>query len=155
MQLIISHGGQDAQEVKDLVNRKMDEALKAYTLLKGRQIIFLLLENFKTFDNSEMVYGFDHLVKCECGTDLHAFLTQWQNLLDNMCAAMPTVNLRDVFYRKIKDVEQLRQDMNRYQRFREDDPDKTYKWLMATVQQEIRLRQQNRNMADRILDEQT
>ncbi len=28
MQLIISHGGQDAKELKDLINRKMDEALK-------------------------------------------------------------------------------------------------------------------------------
>ncbi len=62
MQLIISHGGQDAKELKDLINRKMDEALKGYTLLKGRQIVYLLLENFKTFDKSEMGYGFEQLV---------------------------------------------------------------------------------------------
>mgnify|MGYP000187755007 FL=1 len=54
------------------------------TLLKGRQIVFMLLENFNTFDNSEMVYGFDHLSKCECGNDLHAFLTQWQKILNTM-----------------------------------------------------------------------
>ncbi len=139
MQQIIAHGGQDAKELKDLVNRKMDEALKTYTLLKGRQIVFLLLEKFKTFDNSEMVYGCDHLVKCECGTDLHAFLIQWQKILDNMCAAMPTVNLRDVFYRKIKHVEQLKQDMNKYERYFENDPNKTYEWLVGIVHQEIRL----------------
>ncbi len=149
MQLIIVHGGTDAKELKDLVARKMDEALKALTLLKGRQIVFLLLENFKTFDSSEMVYGFGHLVKCECGTDLSAFLTQWQKIFDNMCAAMPTVNLRDVFYRKIKHVEQLKQDMNKYERFYENDKNKTYEWLLGIVQQEIRLQRQSRNTADR------
>ena len=107
MQLIIRHGGHDAKELKDLINSKMGECLKNSRMPKGRQIVFLLLENFKTFDNSEMVYGFDHLAKCECGTDLHAFMTHWQNILDNMCAPIPTVNLRDVFYRKIKSVEAL------------------------------------------------
>ncbi len=94
----------------------------------------MLLENFKTIDNSEMVYGFDHLAKCECGTDLHEFLTQWQKILDNMCAAIPTVNLRDVFYRKIKHVEALKQDMNKYERYRENNEDKTYESLDSMVQ---------------------
>ncbi len=75
LQHIISHGGQDARELKDAVNRKMDECMKQMTLLTGRQIVFMLLENFKTFDNSEMVYGFDHLVKCECDKDLSAVAT--------------------------------------------------------------------------------
>ena len=57
MQAMIAHGGQDAKELKDLVSRRMEEALKNFTLIKGRQIVFLLLENFKTFDNSEVVYG--------------------------------------------------------------------------------------------------
>jgi hypothetical protein len=125
MQLIISHGGQEAKELKDSINRKMDEALKKMMLLKGRQIVFMLLENFKTFDNSEMVYGFDHLARCECDKDLSAFMTQWQRILDNMCAPIPTVNLRDVFYRKIKHVEVLKQDMNIYERYRENNANKT------------------------------
>ena len=97
----------------------MEEQMKKGILFKGRQIVYMLLDNFKTFDNSELVYGFDHLVRQECGKDLHAFLTQWQKILDNMHSPLPTTNLRDVFYRKIKDVECLKQDMNKYQRFRE------------------------------------
>ncbi len=40
MQSVIAHGGQDAKELKDLVNRKMEEAMKTYDLLKGRHIVF-------------------------------------------------------------------------------------------------------------------
>ena len=46
-------------------------------------------------------------------------------------------------------MEALRQDMNRYERFRDNVPNKTYEWLMQILQQEIRLRRQNRNTADR------
>ena len=38
MQLIISHGGQDAKDLKDLINRKMDEALKSMKLLKDAKL---------------------------------------------------------------------------------------------------------------------
>ncbi len=147
MNSTIAHGGQDARELKDVVNRKMEEHMKKGQLLKGRQIVFMILQNFKTFDNSELVYGFDHLARHECGKDLHEFLTQWQKILDNMCSPLPTSNLRDVFYRKIKDVVTLQQDMNKYQRFRENDPNKTYEWLLEIVQQEIRLQRQDRNTA--------
>ncbi len=109
----------------------------------------MILENFKTFDNSEMVYGFDHLAKCECGTDLHAFMTQWQKILENMCAAIPTVNLRDVFYRKIKHVPALRQDLNVYERYYENNVNNT--WLVGMVAQELRLQRQDRNTAEREL----
>ncbi len=125
--------------------------MKKLTLLKGRQIVFMLLENFKTFDNSEMVYGFDHLSRCECDKDLSAFMTQWQRILENMCAPIPEVNLRDVFYRKIKHVEVLKQDMNIYERYHENNENKTYGWLVGIVQQEIRLQRQNRNTAEREL----
>ncbi len=57
--------------------------------------------------------------------------------------------MRDVFYRKSKDVEALRQDMHRYERFRENDPNKTYEWLMQILTRKIRLRRQNRNTAER------
>ncbi len=149
LQQIIAHGGHEAKDLKDLVNRKVDECMKKMSLITGRQIVFMLLENFKTFDNSEMVYGFDHLVKCECDKDLSGFMSQWQRILDNMCGEIPFVSLRDVFYRKIKHVESLRADMNLYERYREDNKDKTYEWLVMIVNQEIRLQRQNRNTAER------
>jgi hypothetical protein len=104
----------------------MKDAMKKIDVLNGRQIVFLRLVNFKTFDNSEVVYGFDHLVSCESGTDLHAFTNNWTTILDNMNGELSTEALRDVVYRTIKGVEQLKLDMNIYERFRENDVNKAF-----------------------------
>jgi hypothetical protein len=120
-----------------------------YELIKGRQIVHMLLAHFKTFDNSEMLYGFDHLSNLACGTDLHAFVKGWKNILDNMNGKIDEANLRDVFYRKIRNHPDLKLDMNTYERLREENPSKTYKHLLDVVQNEINLKRQNRNMADR------
>ncbi len=127
----------------------MDEAMKKGDLIKGRQIVTLLLLNFKTFDSSEIVYGIDHLCALSCGPNLHAFLSQWNNILDNMSGELPDVWLRDVFYRRVKDNKDMLEDIKEYNRFREGNPDKTYQWLMEQIQTHIRLKRQNRNMADR------
>ena len=132
-----------------LVNAKMEEAMKFYELIKGRQIVHMLLAHFKTFDNSEMLYGFDHLSNLVCGTGLHVFVKRWKNIPDNMNGKIDEANLRDVFYRKIKGHPDLKLDMNTYERFREENPSKTYRYLLDVVQNEINLKRQNRNMADR------
>jgi len=123
--------------------------MKFYELIKGRQIVHMLLAHFKTFDSSEMLYGFDHLSNLVCGTDLHVFVKGWKNILDNMNGKIDEANLRDVFYRKIKGHPDLKLDMNVYERFREENPNKTYRYLLDVVQNEINLKRQNRNMADR------
>jgi len=84
MQTMIMHAGQDAKELRDLVSRKMEEAMKQYDILKGRQVVQLLLALFKTLDNSEIFCGFDHLASLVCGPDLQAFVTQWVKILENI-----------------------------------------------------------------------
>ena len=74
LQQMISHGGNPAKELQDQVNRKMEESAKKGTLIKGRQIVKLILMSFKTFDNAEIAYGFDHLSKLECGSRPHSSL---------------------------------------------------------------------------------
>ena len=41
--------------------------------------------------------------------------------------------------------------MNKYERYYENNDNKTYEWLVGIVQQEIRLQRQNRNTAEREL----
>jgi hypothetical protein len=145
LQMSVQNGGTDARELKDIINRRMEDAIQQNQLIKGRQIVFLILESFKTFDNSEISYGFDHLVKCECGTDLHAFMTDWYNILDHMDGTLPSKFLRDVFYRKIQHVPRLHLDINNYERLHNDDPMRTYEHLVKVVNQEICLQRQQRN----------
>ncbi len=149
LQLMIQQGGAPAKELKDTVARKMEESVKQGNLITGRQIIRLLLQSYKTFDNSEIVYGFDHLAKLECGKDLYAFITQWNKILENMNGRLDDVMLKEVFYRKICDSRDLTADINVYNRLGDDHLDRSYKWLMNVVMQEITLKRERRNMADR------
>ena len=93
-------------------------------IIKGRQIVWMLLDSFKTFDCSSIIYGFDHLsaLKLTDG-DLHEFIIQWNYVLGNMGdVQMNTMLLRDAFYRKIEKVRELEYDMNQYERMHETDP---------------------------------
>jgi hypothetical protein len=54
-----------------------------------------------------------------------------------------------VFYRKICDNKDLQADINVYNRLADGHPDRSYKWLMNVVLQEITLKRERRNMADR------
>ncbi len=93
--------------------------MKQFDCVKGRQIVHLLLQNFKTFDNSEIVFGFDHLASIVCGVDLHAFLSQWTKILENMSGELSNKSLRDVFYRKIQGHKDLEMGINIYNRMRD------------------------------------
>jgi hypothetical protein len=52
MCLMIAQAGEKSKELTHHVLYKLDEAMKKGDMLKGRQIVFLFLDNFKTFDNS-------------------------------------------------------------------------------------------------------
>ena len=50
-----------AKRVRDKVYLKMEEVSKTgINVIKGRQVIWLLLDSFRTSDNSDQIYGFDH-----------------------------------------------------------------------------------------------
>ena len=120
-------------------------------MLKGRQVVFLFLENFKTFDNSEIVFGFDHLSSISLdGEDLHGFLTKWNNILENMCGGLLSdAALRDVFYRKLRHCPSLSIDINKYERFKEGDADKSYAFLLDCVKSVIKLKRQQKNIVEK------
>ena len=55
------------------------------TIVTGRQMVWMLLESFKTFDHSDIVYDFDHLARLKVkNNDLHEFIMSWNQLLDNI-----------------------------------------------------------------------
>ena len=87
----------------------MEDASKRGDIIKGRQIVWMLLDSFKTFDRSSIIYGFDHLSALKViDGDLHEFIIQWNYVLGNMGdVQMNTMLLRDAFYRKIEKVREL------------------------------------------------
>ena len=147
MVTMMHKAGDRAKRFRDKVNLRMEEASRGGgNVLKGRQMVWMLLDSFKTIDNSELVYGFDHLARLKVNNhDLHDFIIQWNHVIDNLGGGpMTATALRDVFYRKICEEEQMKYDMNLYERMREGDPSKTYKHLLYCVESVIKLQEQRR-----------
>ena len=111
----------------------------------------MLWESYKTFDRSDLIYGFDHLGTLRVKDhNLHEFLMSWNHILDNMGKfSMNDFHLRDVFYRKIKDEPEMEFDIKNYERMSENDPSKTYEHLRNCVQKVITMQEQKKNLADR------
>ena len=86
----------------------------------------MLMDSFKTSDNTDIAYGFDHFGRLKVENhDLHEFMIQWKHILDNMGHhSIPSVNLRDVLYRKIRDESDMNYDLRQYETVSEDDPKK-------------------------------
>ena len=150
MVAMMNKAGERGKRFRDRVNLRMEEAArKGDNVIKGRQIVWMLLDSFKTFDNSELAFGFDHLSKLKVQNgDLHEFLIQWNHVLDNMGGVELTHGaLRDVLYRKIKEEDELKYDINLYERMHEGDPKKTYKHLMSCVESVIKLQDQRKNIS--------
>ena len=144
-------GGERSKRFRDRVNLKMEEASKGGNIIKGRQIVWMLLDSFKTFDRSAVVYGFDHLSALRVNNNnLHEFVIQWNHVLSNMGDEhIQTSLLRDAFYRKIEKVNEVSYDLNIYERMGETDPNKTYEFLMRCVETAIRMEDKRRNMTER------
>ena len=144
-------GGERSKRFRDRVNLKMEEASKMGDIIKGRQIVWMLLDSFKTFDRSAVVYGFDHLSTLRVNNnDLHEFLIQWNHVLSKMGDEhIQTSLLRDAFYRKIERVHEVSYDLNIYERMAESDPNKTYEFLINCVETAIRKQDKRRNMTER------
>ena len=144
MMIMANRAGDKAKRYRDKINLKTEEATRNATLVTGRQFVFMLLESFKTFDHSDLIYGFDHLGRLTVKNhDLHEFITMWNHILDNMGKhTMQDAHFRDVFYRKVKDELEI---IKLYKRMNEGDPRKTYAHLKSCVQK-IKCRSKGRTL---------
>ena len=99
-------------------------------------------DSFKTFDGTDLMFGFDHLSNLHIHKhDLHGFIVKWNHILDNMGEnAVSKGTLRDVFYRKIQNEKDLHYDFNHYERMSEKE--RSYDWLMDRVNSVIKQQEQ-------------
>jgi hypothetical protein len=146
MMIMLNKAGEKASRIRDKVNLKTEEATRNGTLVTGRQLVFMLLESYKTFDRCDLIYGFDHLGTLRVKDhNLHEFLMTWNHIIDNMGKfSLNDLHLRDVFYRKIKDEPEMEFDINNYERMSEHDHHKTYEHLKNCVEKVITVQEQKK-----------
>jgi len=80
MMIMLNRAGEKASRIRDKVNLKAEEATRNGRLITGRQLVFMFLESYKTFDRCDIVYGFDHLGNLKVKNhDLPEFRMTWSH----------------------------------------------------------------------------
>ena len=138
-------GAEVRMEMEMLITRNMNRG-KATT---GRQIIFLVLQNFRTHEKSDMVYTLGHLVelKFEGDKKLPEFRRNWHEILENMKKEdVPgVVSLRDIMYMKIKESKAMEFDLRYYRTLKEGHADKTLTFLLNAIERTIQSNREEKN----------
>jgi hypothetical protein len=141
----------DVKILYDDILLRTRDAVGMGRILKGRQIVWLILDHYKCNSNLELVYTIEHLTGLKWLGDgsMHTFLANWHFIIGSMKDTLGVATLRDLFERKIRPSKELSEDLAHYDRCPEGHDDRTYKFLLESVARAIARQKMNRNRADR------
>eukprot|EP00439_Symbiodinium_sp_Y106_P074297 s3243_g14.t1 len=109
MSAMLRAGSDKAAELYLEVNRKANDYVRSYDgkIIKGRQIIAMMYESFRTRDRLDKIVSLDYLVKLQFQGDnkLHQFKQTWLEIRNRTRPEdVPSEKaLRDLLHSKIKD----------------------------------------------------
>ncbi len=151
MDAMLTRAGDKARDIRDKLNRHMLENARKGRVLRGRQLVQLMLECLKTVDQSEAAHCLTHLAEVAIvNDDLQGFLTKWNLVLDGLSGGRPNeVLLRDTFYNKIKDSPSMTDDTRYYDRLPKNHADRTYDKLVEFVEAVITTKRQRYTILER------
>ena len=153
MAAMLRAGSDKAAELYLEVNRKANDYVRSYEgkIIKGRQIIAMMYESFRTRDRLDMIVSLDYLVKLQFQGDnkLHQFKQTWLEIINRMPQEdVPSEKaLRDLLHNKIKDSPGMKFELGlHYENLSYDDPKRSYKNLMNIIDRTIMRRREQSNL---------
>ena len=121
------------------LNRKANKYIRdGNILIKGRQIIAMMYESFRTRGRLDMVVTLEYLIKLQYQGDQHmsVFKQTWLECIDRMRPQdVPSNNaLRDTLHSKIKESPALKMELLvHYDMLNYDDPKRSYQTLLHLI----------------------
>ena len=101
--------------------------------VRGRQILYLFDQHFKTNEEVGSLYSVEVLLKVTLvQDDLSTFLHNWESVIAGMSHIPDEVTLRDILLRQIRKSQRLKFDLERYDRAKEGTPEHSYEFLKET-----------------------
>ena len=111
-------------------------------IVKGRELVALVMQSFRASDRTDLVYHIEHLFNLDFPGDknLVVFRNKWYDLLLKMRSEdrPSTLALRDILYRKIKGSKKMEFGLNAYHRLPDKHPQKSYEFLLALIGHQIK-----------------
>ena len=153
MAAMLRAGSDKAAELYLEVNRKANDYVRSYEgkIIKGRQIIAMMYESFRTRDRLDMIVSLHYLVKLQFQGDnkLHQFKQTWLEIINRMRPEdVPSEKaLRDLLHNKTKDSPGMKFELGlHYENLSYDDPKRSYKNLMNIIHRTIMRRREQSNL---------
>ena len=153
MTSMLRAGSDKAADLYLEVNRKANDYVRSFEgkIIKGRQIIAMMYESFRTRDRLDMIVSLDYLVKLQYQGDnkLHQFKQTWLEILNRMREEdIPCEKaLRDCLYNKIKDSPAMKMELGlHYEHLTYDDPKRSYGNLLSIIDRTIMRRREQSNL---------
>ena len=125
------------------INRHSEARHREGKIVRGREILAIIMQSFRSSDRTDLVYHIDHLLQLEFpgGKNLTIFRNKWYDILANMRAEdIPSnLTLRDILYKKIKGSKKMEYLLMIFQQLPDSHPDKSYRNLVTMIDRQIRI----------------
>ena len=142
---------------------KQDEAIKDNRVVLGRQLLWLILNSFRTPDHMGLVYSYDNLMSMEWYGDssLEQFKSSWHRMVDNLTVEPKLSNnaLRDILHKKMTqgNTKIFADDLKHYSREKGKSQvpgaaqreDYSYEFLLSIIDREIRQKAEDKQVEAR------
>ena len=142
MQNMLKQAPDEAKDVYLDATRHSELRHQQGVIVKGRELVALVMQSFRTSDRTDLVYHIEHLFNLDFPGDknLVMFRNKWYDLLLKMRNEdRPSkLALRDILYRKIKGSKKMEFGLNAYHRLPDKHPQKTYEFLLALIDYQIK-----------------
>ncbi len=116
--------------------------------IKGRQILWMICREFDVNTDLGFMYSIEDLslMAFPGDRDLQGFLNKWDEILSciNRDKIEPAT-LAKMFQKKLLGSTVMKAEVARWRRLAPDHPDRSYEWLRASVETNLRLDREDRN----------
>ena len=134
MQNMLRQAPDEAKDVYLDATRHSELRHQQGVIVKGRELVALVMQSFRTSDRTGLVYHIEHLFNLDFPGDknLVVFRNKWYDLLLKMRNEdRPSpLALRDILHRKI--------NWSAYHRLPDKHPQKSYEFLLALIDHQIK-----------------
>ena len=152
---VINASGDSGREVGMEIKLKTLELARKTPpkIMKGRQIIAMILESFRSSTQTDLTFTGKHLYELPYPGDskLSLFKSQWVHILSAMREddKPRDLALRDILFDKIKGSTSMAFDIRYYKNLREGHEEKNYEYLIEMINRTIANEREEKNRLEK------
>ena len=148
---ILQAAGDKARAIIDLLQVKEECIWLEGKLVKGRQILWLINEHFRTSTTTDSYYDVLDLAELSYPGDakMTTFFYLWDICISSMDPKLPDDTLRDILVKKLKSSQAIKEDLAHYNRLDHGHPEKTYQWIRGRMDAYLLRKQIEKNQEEK------